>query len=200
MVGGTGEADAYAEIDFPLWIHVQIDGGENLVLLLAKRQELCGRTDGAVVFEATGDFFGEVVANLEIGREDEAVANAGAVKRLVEGRIEGEIQAAELLIDDRAHFPGPGVGREFSALITDFVGKTEADRPVPFFRDAEARANMVADPLHALSVLGRSEDVEASLEPVGEAMRDLDGFVELMVGGEYTGFGNFGPLEGEVAV
>ena len=37
VVGGAGEAYAYAELDFPLRSEIEIDGRKNLVLLLAER-------------------------------------------------------------------------------------------------------------------------------------------------------------------
>src|SRR5208283_4280332 len=55
-------------------------------------------------------------------------------------------------------------------------------------------------PSPALTVRHRREDVEASLEPGCEALRDLDCFVQLVFGGEHTLFGRLRSLENEVAV
>ncbi|HEY6374457.1 MAG TPA: hypothetical protein VIX90_02915 [Edaphobacter sp.] len=42
---------------------------------------------------------------------------------------------------------------------------------------------MVADPLEAMAILSAGENVEADFGPAGDALGDLDGLVELMVGG-----------------
>ena len=50
---------------------------------------------------------------------------------------------------------------------------------------------MVADPLDAVSVLRTGKNVEADLGPTGDSLGDLDGLVELVVGGvdAVDGFG-----------
>src|ERR1700740_3589876 len=76
VVGRAGDADAQAEIDFPLGRKVQVNRRKNLVLLQRAGQELRSRPHRTVVFEATGDFFSEVVAELDVGRKHESLANA----------------------------------------------------------------------------------------------------------------------------
>jgi hypothetical protein len=66
VVCRAGDANAEAEIDFPFGRQIQIDGREELVLLKAGGQEIRGWSDGAVVFEASGDFLGEVIADLYV--------------------------------------------------------------------------------------------------------------------------------------
>ena len=122
------------------------------------------------------------------------------MQRSVERGIEIEIPAAELLIDDGAHLPSPGVGREWAALVADLIGEAQADRPIPFFGDGDAGANVVADPLNALAAALGSEDVEADFEPVGETVGDLDGFVLGMFGGIEAVDDGFGAVDGEIAV
>lgn len=100
MVGRVRNADAKAEIDFPARIHVKVDSGENLVLLLAGGKKVRGGTERAIVFKPGADFPGQVVAELEVGREDEAPAGAFAVERFVERGIEGQIPAV-----DRSAYP-----------------------------------------------------------------------------------------------
>src|SRR6266849_9862767 len=105
---------------------------------------------------------------------------------LVESRVERPIPAADLLIDDGPHFPGPSVGGEFRALVADFVREAKADGPMPFLRNMHAGTDVVADPLHALAAALGGKNIEARLEPVGEAVRDLDGFMLGVVGGEHA--------------
>jgi hypothetical protein len=59
MIGGTSDANADAEIELPLGIQIEVDGGKNLVLLLAQWQKFRGGADGVVVFDAGVNFFGE---------------------------------------------------------------------------------------------------------------------------------------------
>lgn len=200
MIGGTGDTYADAEVDFPFGRKIEVDGGKKLVLLLGDGIEIGGGADGAVVFEAAGDFFGEVVADFDVGGKDEALIFGEAVEGLVKGGVEREIPAIDLLVDDGAHLPGPGVDGVFAALIADFVGEAEADRPFPFGRDADARADVIADPVEALTVLRRSKNVETGFKPVGEAVGDFDGFVELVVGGESAVGGGFGTLKSEIGM
>src|SRR5215472_9130283 len=103
----------------------------------------------------------------------DAVAVEGPVKR----RVAREIPAPGLLINNRAHLPGPCVRRIPAPLIANFVGKADANGPVPFLRHAYTGTNVVADPIPSLAVLHGSENVEAGLEPVSEAVGDFDGLV-----------------------
>ena len=200
VIGRTGDTYADAEVDFPFGRKIEIDGGKKLVLLLGDRIEIGGGAYGAVVFEAGGDFFGEVVTDFDVGGKDEALIFGEAVEGLVKGGVEREIPAIDLFVDDGAHLPGPSVDRVFAARVADFVGEAEADGPFPFGRDADAGANVVADPVEALAILRRSENVETGFEPVGEAVSDFDGFVELVVGGESAVGGGLGTLESEIGV
>src|SRR5207302_3061147 len=89
----------------------------------------------------------------------------------------------QFFIHDRANFPGPGVGGEAAALISDLVGEADAHRPVPGFGHAHARTDVIAHPLPSIAGVDAGEDVEAGLEPIGNALGDLDGLVLGAVGG-----------------
>src|SRR5437764_14610519 len=91
---------------------------------------------------------------------------------------------SSLLINNRAHLPGPCVGGIFAPLIANFVGKAHADGPVPLFGNAHAGTNVVADPVPPLAILRGSENVKTGLEPVIKAVGDFDGLVQLMIGGK----------------
>ena len=200
VIGRTGDTYAEAEVDFPFGGKIEVDGGKELVLLLGDGIEIGSGADGAVVFEAGGNFFGEVVADFDVGGKDEVLIFGEAVEGLVKGGVEREIPAIDLLVEDGAHLPGPSVDGVFAALVADFVGEAEADGPFPFGRNADAGANVVADPVEALAVLRGSENVETGFEPVGEAVSDFDGFVELVVGGKSAVGGGLGTLKREIGM
>src|SRR6266568_4977874 len=108
--------------------------------------------------------------------------NAFAMQGPVESRVEVQIPAANLLIDDRAHLPRPSIRGEFAALIADFIRETEPNGPTPFFRNAHARANVVAHPLDPISIALVGKDVKSGFKPIREAMRNLNRFVLGVVG------------------
>ena len=62
-------------------------------------------------------------------------------------------------------------------LVADFIGQTEADRPIPFLRDRNTRPDVVAYPIPSITGTQRREDIKSALEPIVEAMGDLQGFV-----------------------
>jgi hypothetical protein len=200
MIGRGGEADAQAEIDFPFGRQIQVEGGKNLLLLLPCGQEIRGWPDGTVIFDTSSDLLRKVVADFYVGRKDKTLAHRLAVKGTIEGGVEIEIPAPELLIDDGAHLPGPSVGGELAALVADFIGKAEADRPFPFLWDGDTWTNVVADPLNALAATLGSKNVKTNFEPVCETMGDLDGFVFSMVCGIEAVDDSFGAVDGEITV
>src|SRR6202451_4792292 len=139
--------------------------------------EIRDRSVGRVIFQAARDSFCEVVTELEIGREDHALVDAGAVKRAIQRGIEGQVPATDFLVHDGTDLPGPGVARKCGALIADFIRQTYTHRPVPRLRNAEERVAVFASPLAAAIGLNAGENVEAGLEPVGNGLRDFHGLV-----------------------
>ncbi len=59
---------------------------------------------------------------------------------------------------------------------------------------------MIADPVDALAVFRRGENVKAGLEPIGEAMRDLNRFMQLVIGGIQPVLNRLRTFEREIAV
>src|SRR5689334_24391188 len=59
---------------------------------------------------------------------------------------------------------------------------------------------MIADPIPSDAALRAGEDVEAGFKPLGEAVCDLDSFVQLVIVGIQAILGSLESLEGEVAV
>src|SRR5262249_60213305 len=100
--------------------------------------------------------------------EAEALAGIVALERLVDGGIECPVPVADLLVDDRPDLPRPRVRREIALLVAELHRQAHAHGPVPRFRDACARPDVVADPLPARVRLDAREQVEAGLEPLGE--------------------------------
>jgi hypothetical protein len=70
VIGRACQTHAKAEIDLPLRRDIQINRGENLVLLLRDRIESGDLADRPAIFEARGDLGSEVVAELEVWRKD----------------------------------------------------------------------------------------------------------------------------------
>src|SRR5216684_2075692 len=171
VIRRTRHTHTEPKIDFPLGREIHVNGGEDLLLLLADRVEARDRTQRAVIFESPRDFLGEIVAELEVGRENDSLIHAWAVKGAIKRGIEGEIPPAELFINDRANLPCPGIRRVAAALPADFVREADADGPVPLGRNAHAWTDMAADVIPALAALRGSENVESGLKPVCEALK-----------------------------
>ncbi len=70
VVGAMRSADAYAEIELPIGVEIEIDARDELLLLLTDGIEACDGSVRRIVFEAARDFFGEVVADFHAGLED----------------------------------------------------------------------------------------------------------------------------------
>jgi len=183
VIGGRSCADADAEVDLPLWADVEVDAWKNLLLLLVHCVGVAEVAVVGVVLDGPVDFLGEIVADGSAGGKIDAEINVGAVPGAFEGGIDGEVPAAELLVDNGANLPCPGVRGKEGALVADLVGETNSDGPMPILGDAHARADVVADPLHAEAALLRGEDVEADFGPIGKALRDLYGLMFGVVGG-----------------
>src|SRR5208282_813190 len=83
-------------------------------------------------------------------------------------------------------FPCPCVNRILPPLVADFIREAHTDGPVPFLRDGNARPDVITNPLPALTLGYGSENVKAALEPVGEAVGDLDGLMLGVIGGINT--------------
>src|ERR1051326_3479393 len=171
-----GHADADAQVEFPVGREVEIDGGQNLLLLFAQGVEAGDWAERSVILQPAGDFRGEIVTCLEVGRKLDALADAGAVERPVERRVERPIPLAALLIDDGPDLPGPGVSGKNGPLIPDFGRKAQPNRPFPLLRDAYPWADVVANPLPSLAWSGTREHVPAGLEPVIKAVRNFERF------------------------
>ena len=182
VIVGAGCADADAEIEFPVGRQVQVNRREELLVLVSEGIEIADRAQRAVVFEATRNFLGEVETYLGVRRETPTLILAGAVERLVQRWIEGPVPATYFLVDDGTNLPGPGVGGKVSLLVADFCGKTQAHRPMPGFRDGDARTDVIAHPHPPAVGLDGGENVEPGLEPVAETVGDLERFVDGMVG------------------
>src|SRR5438105_5310390 len=208
MVGGPGGANADAEIDFPLGRDVNVNRGYKLLLLFVQRIEVTDRPESAVVFQAAAYYFAvacpvrpeKIVADSEIRRELYSPPRILSMQRRVERGIERPIPASQFLIHDGPYLPGPRVRRKFSPLIADLVGKAHAHRPVPRFRRAHPRTNVISHPLPAVAVMDAGKNVEAGFKPVGESLCDLDGLVHRAIGRLQTIYHFLFTLDGVIAV
>src|SRR5580704_777118 len=177
MVCSGGNTDTGCEVEFPIGAEVQVNGRHDGLLLVAYRIEAGDGAGFAVVFDAEGDLFGNVVTHFDGGREGHALVHIESMPGAFQGRVKGKIPAAQLLVDDGANFPGPGVGGVTAALVANLGGKAHIDGPVPLFGGSHARTNMIAYPLIALAAAVAHEDIKAGFKPGCEALRDLDGFM-----------------------
>jgi hypothetical protein len=71
---------------------------------------------------------------------------------------------------------------------------------MPAWRDANARPDVVANPLHALSAALGREDIKANLRPIVDAFGELDRFVFLMLRPVDAEFGLRASLHRKVAM
>ena len=163
VIGGGGRANAHAEVDLPVGADVEVDGREELLLLIVKAGNVGDAAVVGVVFEAAGDLLCKVVADFCSRREVDAQFHVRPVPGAFKGWIDGEVPWPLLFIDDGANLPGPGVGREERTLVADLSGEAYADWPVPVFRNPDPGADVVANPLDAKAALLAGEDVEAHL-------------------------------------
>src|SRR3989442_1170366 len=147
MVRAAGHPPAHPKVELPFRREGPAHGRKDLLLLVPPRVEACDRTERAVVLESGGNLGIEVVAELEVGRELESFLDAGSVERAVHGGVERPVPAPLLLVDDGPDFPGPGVNREDRTLVADLVRDAHPHRPVPGLGDAEARTDVVHDPV-----------------------------------------------------
>src|SRR6266404_1024490 len=121
VIRRTRHAHTQPKIDFPFGREIQVNRRKNLLLLLADGVETRYRTQRAVVLDSSSNFFGEIVAELEVRREHQPLVHARAMERPVKRGVEGQIPLADLLIHDRANFPRPSVRGISAALPADFV-------------------------------------------------------------------------------
>src|ERR1022692_2198516 len=122
VIGGSGRANADAEVELPFGREIDIDRGKELLLLVFERVEAGERTVSRIVFQPARKFLGEIVAELRVGRKRSSLVHALAVPGTVQSGIERQIPRTDFLVDDGTDFPGPGIGRESGALVTDLVG------------------------------------------------------------------------------
>ncbi len=200
MIRAAREANPAAEIKLPLWGHNKVDCREDLMLLIALGIKAAERAERAVILKARVDLFSDRVGDFEIRRELKASLRARSPKRAFKGRIECEVPTLELLIDDRTNFPAPGIFGKFAPHVTNLLRETDPDGPMPFGRDAKARANMRADEIQATANARAGEDVESGFKPIVEAVRDLDRLVPGVIRGQRAVVSLLRPFRGEVIV
>ena len=110
VISRAGDADTYAEIEFPLRTEIYVNCRNELLLLFAQGIESGERAVGGVVFESTRDPLSEIKADLHVRRELHASIHQWPMPRAIERGIEAQIPTAEFAINNRPDFPRPGVG------------------------------------------------------------------------------------------
>src|SRR5579863_726057 len=105
MIGAASEPDAGGDVEFPVGAEIQVDGGENGLLLIVERVEAGDGPERAIIFKTETNPFCDVVTHFDVGREGYSLAYFETVEGTVHGGIEGHVPAAELFIHDGADFP-----------------------------------------------------------------------------------------------
>lgn len=105
------------------------------------------------------------------------------MKRTFEGWVETEVPLPQILIDDRPYLPRPGILGKSGSLVPKFHGQACAHRPMPRFRSAHARTNVIAYPLISIYRTVGGEYVEADFRPGVEALRNFHCLVPGVPGG-----------------
>src|SRR5579862_139867 len=182
MIGRAGHADAHAEVELPVRRKVQVKIGNDLLFLQRSWIEIAHRPEDAIIFDSGVNLPRNVVSRFEVRRENKALAGRGPFERFVDAGIEGQVPAADLLIDDRPDFERPRIGGKITPLISELEGNADAYRPLPLLRSPHPRTNMTAHPLIALARSGAGKDIESGFEPRREPVRNLDGLMKLMFG------------------
>ncbi len=93
VVGGCGWSDADAEVDLPFGRDVQVDGREDLLLLVVEAGDVGDAAVVGVVFNASGNDLGEVPADFGGGREVEAEFDVGTVPCAFERGVDGPVRS-----------------------------------------------------------------------------------------------------------
>src|SRR5438094_963359 len=86
---------AGADVQLPAGPEVDVEDGEDEVLLVARPIDAVDRSDVAVVLQAGGDARGDLVGDLRGRREAEPAARVLTLERALERRVEGPVPAPE---------------------------------------------------------------------------------------------------------
>ncbi len=110
---------ANAEIDLPLGRYVEIDGREDLLLLIVEAGDVGDAAVVGVVFDPARNHLGDVPADFDCRCEVESEVHIRPVEGALERRVDGPVEATFLPIDNRTDLPRPGIPIEEGALIAD---------------------------------------------------------------------------------
>ena len=200
VISASSQADANTKIKLPLWRHIEINCREDLMLLVAHGIKTTERAERAVVFQPAIDLFRKGVCDFEIGGELKAALGARSLDGPLERRIEREVPALDVFVDDGSNLPASRVFGKLVPHAADLLRETDAHRPMPLWRNPKARSNMRADEVPSAAIARAGENVESRLEPVIEAVCYLDGLVPSVIGRQRTVIGLFRAHSREVVV
>src|SRR5580692_8224248 len=200
VVGRRGGADPDADVDLPKGRHVKVGDDEELLLLGVHRRNIADCAVVGVPLDAAAHDTAKIVADFGARREAQALIDIRTMPGAFERGVEREIPAPDALVDDRADLPGPRISRVRGTLEADFGREAHPHRPSPGVRYPNARANMIAHPLHAMAVLLAGKDIEPDFRPVVETLREFDRLVFLMIRWKDAVDGLLLTLHGEIRV
>ena len=148
-----------------------------MLLLRFQPVQVRNGSERAIIFGPECDHLGHLKADLGARRKREPFVRVCPMKRFFESRVNRNIPAAPLLIDNRPKFPRPGIFRKRASLISCFGRQAQSDRPLPFFRNADARTDMIAHPFPSFPWLNTGKDVKPGLEPRSEPVSNFERFM-----------------------
>ena len=105
MVGAAGQPYSDTKIKFPFGRHVEIDGREYLMFLIALWIKACEGSKSAVVFNSRIDLLRNRIGNFDVGRKLKTAFRSRTVERALKSGIEREVPATKVLVDDRTNLP-----------------------------------------------------------------------------------------------
>src|SRR5579884_309216 len=102
--------DTHAKVDLPVWRHIKVNRGKELLLLIMKAIEAPQSSVRSVVFQTARNHARKVIADFDVRRKFNAFGNTRTMKRPLQCRIKCEIPAPDLFIYNRAYLPCPCIG------------------------------------------------------------------------------------------
>src|SRR5258708_31520803 len=88
------------------------------------------RSQRTVILNSARNFPREVVADLRVRRETPPLVLARAMEGAINGRVEREIPAPKLFVDNRTNLPSPRIAGKNPPPITKFGGEATPNPPL----------------------------------------------------------------------
>src|SRR5262249_19114365 len=116
VLAGAGQAASDREVQLPVRRDIEIDRREDHVALVFTRLPVRDRPRRAVVLDAGRDLRRDVPRHLDAWLELRAAAGIGTLERFREIRIDRQIEAPFLVLENRTDFQRARVGLELRLI------------------------------------------------------------------------------------